>query len=66
MKCGRGRRRRRSLVRNRMEAPLGHVAGAGDTATLAIIAYDGHDAMSHDSAFDLWSLPAYREQLDDG
>lgn len=65
MKCGRGRRRRRSLVRNRMEAPLGHVAGAGDTATLAIIAYDGND-LSCDSAFDLWSLPAHRAQLDDG
>ncbi|MCH7585912.1 MAG: hypothetical protein IH941_12275 [Acidobacteria bacterium] len=48
-----------------MEAPLGHVAGAGDTATLAIIAYDGND-LSCDSAFDLWSLPAHRAQLDDG
>lgn len=49
-----------------MEAPLGRVVGAGDTATLATIAYDGNDVMPYDSAFDLWSLPAHREQLDDG
>ncbi|MEE8497094.1 MAG: hypothetical protein V3S62_01015 [Acidimicrobiia bacterium] len=54
------------IAQNRMEAPMGRVSGAGDPATLGIIAYGGGDVMSYDSALDVWSVLAHREQSDDG
>ena len=54
------------IAQNRMEAPMSPVSGAGDPATLGIVAYDGHDVMSYDAALDVWSLLAHREESDDG
>ena len=41
------------------------VAGAGDPATLRILAYDGNAVMPYDSKLDVWCLLVHREELDE-